>query len=367
MPPPKGAAAAVCGVGITDLASEEISAIPDLSRSDLTELWIEAYGQAPSTGLSRRLLEHAAAYRLQARTAGGLKPAASRGRAIQPGSPMEIGFENGGEAVAALGHSLRRSSGGEGPAPTSPHRPNTRNARLDARLFREWHGADLYGRCHGDCRHRRSAYDGNCYGSGGAPACGPCDRPDPPVSQARDSSISTPPPGRADLYRSASTATMGSPQEFNRFPRGHSVRHVRRSLNRQKSSAMEARGQHAAYERGLSGVPMRSSEHCKSKTGRYRKKESRSGVVATLQGRPPDLADRFHKIGRDLLGLQQFHLHICLSTLTPLQFNTTSSASMGRLTLNMLLSLLSSSGRSRSRANPPTRLPRRARKRECGR
>ena len=55
MPPPKGAAAAVCGVGITDLASEEISAIPDLSRSDLTELWIEAYGQAPSTGLSRRL------------------------------------------------------------------------------------------------------------------------------------------------------------------------------------------------------------------------------------------------------------------------------------------------------------------------
>ena len=44
MPRPKGAAAAICSVRKIDLASKEISAIPDLSRSDLTELRIGAYG-----------------------------------------------------------------------------------------------------------------------------------------------------------------------------------------------------------------------------------------------------------------------------------------------------------------------------------
>ena len=133
MPPPKGAAAAVCGVGITDLASEEISAIPDLSRSDLTELWIEAYGQAPSTGLSRRLLENAAAYRLQARTAGGLKPAARR--------------------------KLRKwSTASPNNAP-----PSSEPAGLPpgSRLFREWHGR-IYTV---DVLETGFSYDGNQYGS----------------------------------------------------------------------------------------------------------------------------------------------------------------------------------------------------------
>lgn len=129
----KGAAAAICSAGKIDLASKEISAIPDLSRSDLTELWIEAFGRAPPTGLSRRLLEHAAAYRLQARNSGGLKPASRR--------------------------KLQKwSTAGPNNAP-----PSTKPAGLPpgSRLFREWHGR-VYTV---DVLETGFSYDGNQYGS----------------------------------------------------------------------------------------------------------------------------------------------------------------------------------------------------------
>jgi len=62
----------------TPLVQDEIAALPETSRAALVELWTTAYGRPPPKGLSRRLLEYAAAYHLQSKTFGGLKPAVRR-------------------------------------------------------------------------------------------------------------------------------------------------------------------------------------------------------------------------------------------------------------------------------------------------
>jgi hypothetical protein len=48
------------------------------SRAGLILVWTEAYGRPPPKGLSRRLLEYAAAYHIQAKEFGGLSPATKR-------------------------------------------------------------------------------------------------------------------------------------------------------------------------------------------------------------------------------------------------------------------------------------------------
>ena len=55
--------------------ANQLAAIPELSRAVLAERWAEAYGQPPPKGLSRHLLEHAAAWHLQSQAFGGLDPA----------------------------------------------------------------------------------------------------------------------------------------------------------------------------------------------------------------------------------------------------------------------------------------------------
>lgn len=57
---------------------DQVVAIADLSRANLIEQWVSAYGHSPPKGLSRRLLEYVAAYNLQSKAVGGLKPAARR-------------------------------------------------------------------------------------------------------------------------------------------------------------------------------------------------------------------------------------------------------------------------------------------------
>ena len=58
--------------------AEGLAAIPGLPRTGLIKRWTEAHGHPPPKGISRRLLEHAAAYHLQAQALGGLKPAVLR-------------------------------------------------------------------------------------------------------------------------------------------------------------------------------------------------------------------------------------------------------------------------------------------------
>ena len=52
---------------LSDSVTDQLAAIPDLSRNDLIERWTQAYSRPPPRGLSRRLLEYAAAYQIQAR------------------------------------------------------------------------------------------------------------------------------------------------------------------------------------------------------------------------------------------------------------------------------------------------------------
>src|SRR5260370_16161070 len=81
----------------------------------LQAVWTGIFGALPPKGLSRRLLEHAAAYDLQAKALGGLKPAVRR-KLLQSGrirpSPVD------------------RSPRRHRPGPLSP----------GSRLVREWRG-----------------------------------------------------------------------------------------------------------------------------------------------------------------------------------------------------------------------------------
>jgi hypothetical protein len=53
---------------------DQLAAIRELDRDALVDRWRSMYGQAPPKGISRRLLERAAAYAVQAKAYGGLKP-----------------------------------------------------------------------------------------------------------------------------------------------------------------------------------------------------------------------------------------------------------------------------------------------------
>ncbi len=98
-----------------DDLENELPAILEYSRAALVERWTAAYGRPPPKGMSRRLLEHAAAWHLQSQAFGGLDPAVRRKLQRQARSR-----ENG--ASRAPG-----AVGSKGPPPGS-------------RLVREWHG-----------------------------------------------------------------------------------------------------------------------------------------------------------------------------------------------------------------------------------
>lgn len=98
------------GEGIKDA----LAAIPHLARDDLLARWKAAYGRPAPKGVSRRTLEYAAAYEVQAQAYGKLDPAVRRKltRAMPSGS-----------ASTTAATAERRS-----PAPSG------------TRLVREWRG-----------------------------------------------------------------------------------------------------------------------------------------------------------------------------------------------------------------------------------
>lgn len=61
-----------------DRVAGELSVIPDLSRQALLEQWAKAHGNPAPKGISRRLLEYSAAYQIQVKAHGDLKPATRR-------------------------------------------------------------------------------------------------------------------------------------------------------------------------------------------------------------------------------------------------------------------------------------------------
>ena len=106
----------MAGHDVRDRVAEALSAIPGLLRGELVERWEHAYGRQPPKGISRRLLEYSAAYQVQVKAFGGLKP------------------------------TVRRKLRAQGKSKNRPATSNTAPCKSNAlpsgtRLVREWHGA----------------------------------------------------------------------------------------------------------------------------------------------------------------------------------------------------------------------------------
>ncbi len=98
-----------------NIVAQKLAAILDLPRAELVKMWISAYRRPPPKGISRRLLEYAAAYHVQEQAYGGLKPTTRR-------KLRQLAGSNSSSAVPlAL------------PAKAKVLSPG-------ARLVREWHG-----------------------------------------------------------------------------------------------------------------------------------------------------------------------------------------------------------------------------------
>lgn len=96
--------------------AENLAAFPKRTRAELIELWTAAYRRPPPKGLSRRLLEYAGAYHLQAQAFGGPSPA-QRGK------------------LRRLVGSNRRDKSTSNPETIASKTPPP-----GTRLVREWHG-----------------------------------------------------------------------------------------------------------------------------------------------------------------------------------------------------------------------------------
>ena len=122
-------------VSTVDLGAE-IGRIADAPRTELLERWAKAYGKPPPKGISRRLLEYAAAYQVQVKALGGLKPAIKR--------------------------KLQRIAGSSDNTQTPPKRPVARKSLAPgSRLVRDWQG-----RSHSvDVTEHGFIYDGAHYRS----------------------------------------------------------------------------------------------------------------------------------------------------------------------------------------------------------
>ena len=109
--------ARVRGMGVrhtTETIEQQLAAIPTFSRAALIVQWTSAYGRPPPKGLSRRMLENAAAFHIQSQALGGL--------------------------TAAFRRQLRAARSRHGAAPTMPRKASGRSLAPGSRLVRTWHG-----------------------------------------------------------------------------------------------------------------------------------------------------------------------------------------------------------------------------------
>jgi len=93
------------------LLKRDLTALGELNRDEMVDLWSITYGHHPPKGISRRLLERAAAHEMQVAAFGGLKPKIRR-KLLSRTTPSDSA----------------RSTG------------SCRNLALGTRLIREWNG-----------------------------------------------------------------------------------------------------------------------------------------------------------------------------------------------------------------------------------
>jgi hypothetical protein len=97
----------------------ELDALTSASRKELIAHWEAAYRRPPPKGISRRLLEYAAAYNIQVKRYGGLKPATKK-------------------KLRQIAEAAReRRLNGTKPEASKPRR----HLGTGTRLMRDWHGS----------------------------------------------------------------------------------------------------------------------------------------------------------------------------------------------------------------------------------
>ena len=106
---------------LSERVATEVATLSALSRDRLVELWVQSFGTSPPRSCGRPLLELAAAYVIQEKALGGLKPAVRRALDRDPAPKGED-----------TGRPRSRKS--------SDKTPTGYSIRPGARLVREWNG-----------------------------------------------------------------------------------------------------------------------------------------------------------------------------------------------------------------------------------
>ena len=71
-------------------ASMDLPSLVEKSRAELIDHWVSNFRNQPPKGISRRLLEHAAAYEMQVAALGGLKPRTRRSLRAAVNAPSSL-------------------------------------------------------------------------------------------------------------------------------------------------------------------------------------------------------------------------------------------------------------------------------------
>ena len=90
-----------------DAVRAEVAGLADADRTALCDRWVACFGLPPPKGISRRLLERAAAYAIQARAFGGLKPKTRKALISVVGDPVDTASEPGRKPKPKLAQGTR--------------------------------------------------------------------------------------------------------------------------------------------------------------------------------------------------------------------------------------------------------------------
>ena len=136
-----GEPAMVAEAGPLAVLEREIAAVGDLSREELVARWTKAFGHPPPIGMKRGLLEHAAAWRLQAKVLGDLSPQARNAmRAAVRAAGKRVEQQQSQSGLSIAENSVGPAPDGSVVAPEAAPRPRTSMLPPGTRLMREWNG-----------------------------------------------------------------------------------------------------------------------------------------------------------------------------------------------------------------------------------
>lgn len=112
--------------------AEEIAALGNLSREELSMRWQEAYGETAPKGIHRDLLVRSAAWHMQAKRLGGLSSGTRRA--------LKAAIADVEQAMATKGMDADVAFEGGPLGKNQPSRSHRKQPAPGARLIRDWNG-----------------------------------------------------------------------------------------------------------------------------------------------------------------------------------------------------------------------------------